>query len=192
MDNFKLFVIVLIGVLVVISLVLLLNPKKPKTFKSRFDELDNCHDICFEKFPFNDRDSVENRQQCMTECLPDLMNKNMSNSNWVDKFNMCVDQRCNLEKCYNVCDVSIIPPMKPERSSYTADEDFYEALDKWEINYANYLESREKCYNDCNVDLSGPCRQKCCENAKMCDSMDTKKMESCKDSCRQVSVKKKC
>ena len=188
--SLKIFIIVVLLLAVVVTIILMMTnkPKNSKNFKSRFDELDNCHDICFEKFPFQWQSNK--RQDCMNTCLPDEgLNKGI---NWIDKFTNCVDNKCNIEKCYNLCDTQVLPPLKPERSRFDSDEDFYRSLDEWEISYANYLKFRENCYNECNADDTGTCRQKCCEDAKMCDAINGEKDKmKCKASCESVCVMKR-
>lgn len=192
MDKSLLIYIIIVLLLAGVVTILLVKSNK-KTFRvTRHDERSACKDKCFKQFPH--QLDYDDRQQCMSECLKDeeLMVKYKSLSpNWIDKFNNCVNQQCNVEQCYNSCDTTIIPPIKPERAGYLSDEDFYNALDEWTIAYANYLQNRENCYNSCDNGTSGECRKECCINAKMCNDMKSGK-ESCINSCKQVSFKPKC
>ena len=79
---------VIIGIVIIVVLIfvgiVIFKKKDPKLFKSRMDELDDCHDICFEKYPFQWQ--VEKRQSCLTSCLSnDKMSK--KTKDWIDEFN---------------------------------------------------------------------------------------------------------
>lgn len=193
--SLKIFIIIVI-LLAILATVLLSIYNKPKTFKGkRYDALEMAQEYCFKQFPH--QYDYDDRQVCMTEFLKnqDLMMKyNTANINWIDKFTTCIDQNCNLEKCFNACDMTILPPVKPERSGFVYNEDFYNALNEWEqILMPAYKIAKNKCLSECDKDMSGTCRKKCCEDAKMCDTMNGEKdKKNCKKSCENVSVKQKC
>jgi hypothetical protein len=202
--SLKIFIIVVLLLAVVVTIILVManKPKNSKNLKSRFDELDNCHDICFEKFPFQWQ--AEKRQNCMNTCLPDEgLNKNLSG--WEDKFGQCLDQKCDTDKCFMECDNKIkrplppVEPLKPERSRFNSDEDFYRALDEFNIAldefnaydfeyksklYPNYVAMLIECKQSCDNKVPEGCKKKCCEEAKECDKMTVEReQKNCKMSC---------
>src|SRR5579862_2186149 len=99
MDKGLLAFIIVVIILAIVATVLLsvfLKPKNTQKFKvGRDDELEKCHDICFEKFPF--QWDFDDRQQCLSECLEDeklMKSQNTLNLNWIDKMSQCVNQKC--------------------------------------------------------------------------------------------------
>lgn len=183
---------VLIAILVVATsgLVIYLLTKKKENYQST--SLSDCDRVCLNTYP-NDWEGWE-RNMCQTRCRMNDRQKMMSGNNrqgWIDDMNLCIDQKCNIEKCYNNCDTSIMKPIKPDRGAFTSDEDFYIELDKYKLQYADYLEQREQCYISCGNDVSGECRKNCCKSAKLCDQMkNEKEKENCNMGCDQVSKRK--
>jgi hypothetical protein len=86
------------GIILVIVIVILLTNKKTKlTFKARMDELDTCHDTCFEQYPF--AWNVRKRQRCLDDCIKIDENENDNNN---EDYNeqRCIDEQCGtIDKC---------------------------------------------------------------------------------------------
>lgn len=199
------YIYILILAIIIIILIFTLPhllKNNTKSFKaSRIDELTDCHDYCFELYPFRspwDTEGNEKRQQCLTQCLK----PKSKNSNWVDDFNTCMNNKCgNKEKCLNICDTTILPPpkpMMPDRNQYSSQEEYEMALDKFNTYdfeyksklYPDYLKMKDKCIEECGD--SSMCQRGCCEEAKKCNSMkDEKDMKNCKLSCSMMRMKRR-
>jgi len=177
--------IVIIAVLIFIGLMIFKKKGGPKSFKSRMDELDDCHDVCFEKYPFQWQ--AEKRQVCMTNCLSS--NTNTKTNSWVEDYNTCVDKKCGSpEKCHNECDKSHIPPKKPERSQFASGKEFSAAMGMYPNLYNIYLAEFQKCHMSCDSGDMGTCRKQCCIESKQCDNInDEPDRMKCIQSCDMVS-----
>jgi len=185
-------VLIVILILSVVGLSIYFLTKKKENYQTT--SLSDCDRVCLNTYP-NDWENFE-RNMCQTRCRMNdrqkMMSGNNNKNNWIDDMNLCIDQKCNVEKCYNNCDITVIKPVKPERGAFVSDEEFYIELDKYKIQYGDYLEQREQCYIKCSNDVSGECREKCCVDAKLCDQMKNEKEKSnCKMSCHISSKMKK-
>lgn len=182
--SLKIFIIVVILLAILATVLLSVFLKKPKesfsnwdkdkSFKgSRYDELESAQEYCFKKFPHQWEHT--DRQNCITEFL------NNGNNNFVS----CSDQKHNLKNCYITCNTNIRAPIKPERSGYLHDEDFYNALNEWEqLLVPAYKIAKSKCVKECNGGVDGECKKRWCEDSKGCNSMNEKQDKmNCKKSC---------
>lgn len=195
MNNIYIIIIFAIIILGILILNWWIKSSVPNFKSSRIDELTDCQDYCFEQYPYQWQ--FTERQKCITNCLKPKQLK----QDWIDNFNTCLNNKCgNKEKCMNTCDTTILPPINPvipDPKQYSSDEEYQQALDKFNTYdfeyksklYPDYLLMKESCYAECNS--SDLCRQKCCEEAKMCDSMkDKKEMENCKLGCSMMRLKR--
>jgi len=159
--------------LCVVGTVLWLILRKPssKKFKNRInDPFDDCWDEAFEQFPFSWEDNE--RQEYMSDCLSGKKMK-VESKGWVDDYETCKDKKCgNPEKCHNNCDMSNIPPKRPERSQFESGKEYSASIGLYQNAYDIYLEKWKKCHMNCDTSDLGQCRKECCYEAKICDAMN--------------------
>lgn len=99
-------VLIVGGIIVAIIIVILLTNKSSRKlplFKARMDELDQCHDTCFEQYPFAWQNNK--RQNCLTDCIKDEKEENEKKNDNYD-FEQCVADTCgDIDKCDLIIDL---------------------------------------------------------------------------------------
>jgi hypothetical protein len=185
-------VVIVIVILLVIGLVIFLVTRKKEGYQST--SLIDCKENCLNIYP-NDWESWE-RQTCMTRCNMTDKDKVMSNGirpsvDWINDFNLCVTQQCGVIDCAQKCDSMFVKPIKPSRESFTADEDYYQALNIYNEEMKIFMEKRGECFFNCEDEVSGGCKKKCCVDAKLCNFLKTdREKANCKNSCEMVGKMK--
>lgn len=160
--SLKIFIIIVILLAIFATILLPVLLNKPKTFAT-----------------FRKDNSIQN------------WNNNFYPSREANNFISCADQKHNLKQCYNICITNIRAPIKPERSGFLSNEDFYNALNEWEqLLMSGYKIAKNRCVVKCNEGPDRECKKKWCEDSKMCNSMNEEQDKmNCKKSCEDIAVK---